>query len=358
MKLPNTRFRAGLRRNSCGLSLVELLVAIAVGSVIVTAMALLFANSSRSRGETERASRNIENGRYAMELLRGELQHAGYFAEFNASLVALPASKPDACSTTLADLRLSLPLHIQGYDNITSSSTLSCLSGVKTGTDAFLVRRVSATDCDLAGGACGTLEGKATFQASLCDGSTELASADVSNHFRLESDHGNLDRHRRDCTPGTPGTGTLANARRYVARIYYIANNDRAGDGIPTLKVAELGADGFASTSLVQGVENLQLEYGIDADNNGDAETYMADPDAGCAPADCVARWSTVVAAKVFVLSRSIEPAPAYTDTNSYVLGRKADGTPNTSSPSGNYKRRVFQEVIRLQNAAGRRSTP
>ena len=94
MKPRSFPLQAGSRAANRGLSLVELLVAVAIGTVIVTAMALLFANSSRTRGETERSGRNIENGRYAMELLRGELQHAGYFAEFDPRELALPATKP------------------------------------------------------------------------------------------------------------------------------------------------------------------------------------------------------------------------------------------------------------------------
>ena len=138
----------------------------------------------------------------------------------------------------------------------------------------------------------------------------------------------------------------------------------RPGDGIPTLKYAELGAGGFSTSSLVQGVENLQIEYGLDTDANGDADVYTADPDlylgcnAGTTPT-CVGHWTSVVSAKVFLLSRNVEAQGGYVDTNTYVLGRKADGTPNelTSLPAG-YKRRVFQEVVRLQNPSGRRASP
>lgn len=352
MNIPARQRQPG-RRAARGMSLVELMVAITIGALIVAAMSLLFANNSRSRNETERSSQNIENGRYALEVLRGDLQNAGYFGEFESSRVALPAAKPDACATALADLRLSLGLHVQGYNDITAA-TLGCLTDVKAGTDAFLVRRVSGTACNLAGGACGSLEGKPTFQASLCSKPTETGSADASDHFRLDTDLDNLDRHKRNCTTAPPGT--LADARRYIARIYYVANNDRAGDGIPTLKHAELGADGFSSTSLVQGVENLQVEYGLDTNGDGDAESYTADPDLGCAPADCVVRWSGVVAVKLFVLSRSVDPSPGHNDTNTYVLGRKADGTPNSyASLPAAYKRKVFQEVVRLHNPAGRR---
>ncbi len=358
MKTLHTRFPVAARGASRGMSLVELLVAITIGMLIVTAMSLLFANSSRSRSETERSSRNIENGRYAMDLLRGELQVAGYFAEFDPreklTTAVLAAAVPDACATAVADLNAAVGLHIQGYDNM-ATGTLSCLTDVKVGTDAFVVRR--AGGCTTGSTGCAALAaGAPAFQASSCGNATELGNSAVTVHYRLNTDTSALTLHKRNCT-------TVADTRRYLVRIYYVANNDRAGDGIPTLKYAELGAGGFASSSLVQGVENLQIEYGLDTDGNGDADLYTSDPGlyATCSTTtspSCVGQWASVVSVKAFVLSRSIDQSPGYTDANTYVLGRKFNGDPNTfGSLAAGYKRKVFQEVIRLQNPAGRRAT-
>jgi type IV pilus assembly protein PilW len=350
------------RPASRGLSLVELLVAIGIGTLIVAAMALLFANNSRSRTETEKASRKIENGRYAMEVLRGELSHAGYFAEFDptpltlpppAPAPGLPTAKPDPCATDLASLRAALGVHIQGYDNM-AASTLSCVNDVKVGTDAVVIRRASG--CVIGSPGCTALPaGAPAFQASSCNNAMELGSGVVTTKFKLDTDIAALTLTKRNCA-------TAADARRYLLRIYYIANNDVAGDGIPTLKFTELRAGGFSASSLVQGVENLQLEYGLDTDANGDANVYTANPDLylGCTAASnptCVGQWVSVVSAKIFMLSRNIEAVGNYNDTNKYILGRKADGTANelSSLPAG-YKRKVFQEVVRLQNASGRRA--
>lgn len=340
------------------MSLVELLVAIGIGALIVAAMALLFANNSRSRSETERASRKIENGRYALEVLRGELYHAGYLAELDPQGLAMPAAKPDPCATDLASLRAALGVHIQGYDNL-AAATLSCLTDVKVGTDAVVIRRASAcTVLNPVTAGCTSLAANApAFQASSCGGPLELGSANKTAHYKLDTTPSNLTLTRRDCT-------ALAGVRRYVLRIYYVANNDVAGDGIPTLKYRELGAGAFNDpVSLVQGIENLQLEYGLDTDANGDADVYTADPDLYLAcnsttTPTCVGHWTSVVSTKVFLLSRSVDPSPGHNDTNSYVLGRKANGAPNTfTGLPAKYKRSVFQEVIRLQNPSGRRST-
>lgn len=357
MKKPAVPTGLPPRLTNRGMSLVELLVAIGIGTLIVAAMALLFASNSRSRADTERASRKIENGRYAVEVLRGELFHAGYLAEFDPTGLAptLPVTKPDPCATDLTSLRAALGVHVQGYDNM-AATTLSCLSDVKVGTDAVVFRRASGCVVGTAG--CTALAaGAPAFQASSCTNAMELGSGVVANYYKLDTDTSALTLTRRNCADA-------AEVRRYVLRIYYVANNDKPGDGIPTLKVRELGAGGFSTASLVQGAENLQLEYGLDTDSNGDADVYTASPDLylACTEATvptCVGHWTSVVSAKVFLLSRNVEAQGGSADTNKYVLGRKADGTPNeyTSLPAG-YKRKVFQEVVRLQNPSGRRATP
>ena len=90
------------------------------------------------------------------------------------------------------------------------------------------------------------------------------------------------------------------------------------GDGIPTLKFPSWAPALFnESVSLVQGIENLQLEYGLDTDANGDADVYTANPDLylacnGTTTPTCVGHWTSVVSTKVFLLSRSVDPSPGH----------------------------------------------
>jgi type IV pilus assembly protein PilW len=335
-------------RNCRGMTLVELMVSITIGMIIVGAMSLIFANNSRTRSETERSSQKVENGRFAIDLLSGELQHAGYFAEFDPSKLTPPAAVPDPCLTTLADLQTALALQIQGVNN--AATVPSCLSDVKAGTDIVVVRRAST--CTGSSGCTAVAAGAPIFQASSCNDSTELGSTDVSKYFKLDTVSTAFTLRKRDCT-------TLAGTRRYVLRLYFVANNDKPGDGIPTLKRADLTASGgspaFVTTSLVQGVDNLQVEYGMDADGSGDPDIYTQDPGTygGCTAAStptCSQRWTSVVSAKLYVLARNVDKTPGWQDTKSYNLG----GTTVAASNDA-YKRAVFQEVVRLVNVSGRR---
>ena len=342
---------------AAGFTLVEIMVALTLGMIVVAALTGVFNNTSQSRKETERTSRQIENGHYALRLLADDLRHAGYFAEFKPDVLATPVIKPDPCATTLAELKQALPLHVQGYDNAAGAALPTCISDVRAGTDIVVVRRTSTcirgtVDCD------GTVAGTPYFQASLCGSATELASTNTDDWYALDTIDASLTRTKRDCA-------TVADVHRYVTRIYFVANNDLAGDGIPTLKRAELGVNGtttaFKVVPLVEGVENLQIEYGIDTDNDGAPNIFTADPDSyACAGSACVANWRNVMAARINLLVRSTESSVSYTDSKSYTLGRKADGTDNVFPVNGNgfgdgYKRHVYQAEVRLNNPAGRR---
>jgi type IV pilus assembly protein PilW len=338
------------RRNhhQAGFSLVELMVAVTIGLLLMAGLTGVFVNSNQSRAEVEKANRQIENGRYAVQLLTDDLRLAGFYAEFDPSVLSAPASLPNPCASSISDLKSALPLHVQGYDNGTGSAT--CLSDVRTGTDMLVVRHVSSCvagsmDCDA------LTAGIPYFQASLCANATELGSSSNSDFFALDTDTANLTRHKRNCT-------TVADMRRYRTHIYFIANNDNSSDGIPTLKRAELGASGFSIVPLVEGIENLQIEYGLDTDNNGTPDVYTADPNSynACSAATCVTNWQNVVSVKLHLLARNTEQSSGYSDNKTYTLGLNNDGTANSVGPfNDRIKRHAYEAVVRLTNPAGRR---
>lgn len=346
-----------LRRVARGLSLVELMVSIAIGMLIVASLALLFSNSSLSRGEAERTSQRIDNGRYALELLAQDLQNAGYFAEFDPRQLNLPSDKPDPCLTGSADLASALRLHVQGYDDV-ATNVLSCISDVKAGTDVVVVRR--ANGCVSGAAGCTAIaSGDFAFQASSCNSASELANGSALNYFALASDLSALSRTKKDCT-------TVADIRRYLIRIYFIASNDKPGDGIPTLKRVEFTAGAWAAVSLVQGIENMQIEHGLDTNTDGSADVYTPSPDTYLSCSNltnptCAQQWASVVTAKITLLSRNLEQSPGHSDTKVYTLGQFADGPSGASGsdkPVGPfndaYKRNLYQQLIRFQNVSGR----
>ncbi len=354
------------RRREAGLTLIELMIAVTVALVLLAALAAMYGTQIRTRNEIERSQRQIENGRYALQVLRDEIQLAGYYGELNLRnlvVVPTPGAVPDVCVTHrdapgdlpadgvasdldgdgdvdgLDYLTAVLPLHVQGFNLDGGTAAPSCLTDVRAGTDIVVVRR--ALTCVAGAANCPFMANAPYVQASMCD--TEIKAGQL---FLLRAD-GNLSQfvlRTLACD-----AAALTPIRRMITHIYYIANNNVSGDGVPTLKRRELVSAGFTTTALVEGIEDMQFQYGVDAvpagppTGDGVPETYVDQP------ADAQA-WRNAMTARVYLLSRSTEPRTGYVDGNTYTLGSK-----NIAAPNDAFRRQVFETLVPLRNAAVRR---
>nr|UXE44577.1 hypothetical protein Hi04_10k_c2651_00021 [uncultured bacterium] len=337
-----------------GYTIIELMVSITVGLIILAALVTLFAGNSRERGEIERANQQTENGRYALQMISDDLRDAGYLATYNPGTVAapnpqltVPLTIPNACATDLPTLTGALSMPVQGFYQ--GANAPACMpADLRAGTDILVVRRAST--CAVGSAGCDAqVAGDVYLQASGCN--TQLTAG---TYFAFDSNVGNLTLLQKDCATAAP-------IYQFRTHIYFVANNDKAGDGIPTLKRAELGPGAFTIVPLVEGVENLHLEYGLDTavPTAGTPAVYTANPNTynGCAPAACVSNWRNTVTVKINVLSRNLTTTQGYTDTKTYTLGLTAGGAANVVGPfNDGYKRHAYSTVAVLYNTAGRNS--
>jgi type IV pilus assembly protein PilW len=369
-------------RRESGFSLIELMVSIVLGLVIVASLAMLFANSSRARQETDKTNQQIENGRYTSQYLLQNVRLAGYFGEFNPAQLTVPATMPDPSVTDVGSLTAAVPIAVQGYHFGKNAATASVppagvtalLTDIRPNSDVLVLRRTStctsgAVGCDVMDTASRTY-----FQTTLCQ--SQLSTLSVANQFVISTTASVFTATnaalltaptylaQRDCATAAP-------TRSLFVRFYYVANNDNAGDGIPTLKMVELGSGAFsAPVPIAEGIEAIQVEYGIDTNNDGAPEFYTPDPcnqaykfDAADAnpvwPAATAypgqpGAWHDVTAVKLHVLARNTQASGGFSDTRKYILGSAA-ASDNTYGPYNDaYKRHVYTTVIRLNNVAGR----
>lgn len=464
-KRPGSRTLRGAR----GLSLVELMIAIAMGMVIVGALLALYINVTRTNNEMAKMNRQIENGRFAIQLLQDDLVHAGFWGSYvphfddltavTAPLDA-PNALPDPClayaSWDAAYISNLIGIPVQGYE----AAPASCgVANQQANTDTLVVRH--AQPCVAGVGTCeAEVAGKLYFQSTLCESEVSAtaqqpntdttiklnaAASDENDYYngaviRIVSGTGAGQSAKitaydgttkiatvsnvcvgNDCTTNPSkwtiipdnasiyafGLGyvlaksghfyhamdcsTLAPKRKFVSNIYYIRDFAvTAGDGIPTLMRSTFDEAGGVlahqpAQALIEGIQGFRVEYGVDSrsdtnapvnyttgvawqdplnkvspTNRGDGipESYVAPASLACAsvsagttPDTCNA--ANVVAVRIHVLARALEPTPGYTDTKTYRLGDKVMGPFNDR-----FKRHVFSTTVRLVNPAGRRDTP
>lgn len=338
-----------------GFSLVEFMIAMTIGLVLLSGLVFLIAQTSNSRAELERSSRQIENGRYAMDRIAEDLRHAGYYGEFievpGPSAAGFPATlaAADPCLVTVAGYVAGLPLPVQAYDGGTSSP-LTCIAAgdYQPGTDVLVVRRASTT----------TIAKAAAFLNQPYLQTTPL-------EYKLDRG-GNLATFSLQL-PSANNTATVdAQLHRWIVRIYFVAKcnvpasgevcngtTDDGGRPIPTLKMLELGQGGtdgdFQKLALAEGIEHLQIDFGIDSNGDGVPESYkMCDATEPCTTAD---DWANVVTAQVSLVARNTEFSPEHKDTKTYSLGRKG----YTTATNDQYRRHAYASAVRLNNVSMRR---
>lgn len=356
-------------RRSAGFTIIEFMIAITLSLLVLAALSGAFVASSRSRAEIERANEQMENGRFALQILTDDVELAGFLSHFNVpnafATHGLPAGLPDACATSIATLNDALLLHVQGYDSLPAGDPAipACLTDYKDKTDIIVVRRTAicvagSTNCP------DWVPNAPYFQASLCANQIDplLQPVPEGNWFQLAEYTGTAAGPAANTQPGggfsrtQRNCATPAQARQFLTHIYYIAANDQAGDKIPTLKRAELGGSGgapaFTVVSLAHGIENMQLQYGVDADNNGVPDNYTS------APAT-VADWANVVTVRMHLLAKNTQETRDYSDTKTYRLGGTCANDPDNNNVCDpfldKYKRHVYETLVRLNNPAGRR---
>ena len=362
-----------------GFSLVELMVAMAIGLILMTILATVFANSSRSQKEITMSAQQVENGRYSIELLSDDLRHAGYYGYY-VPAGSPPGTLPDPCdsSLTVANVKTHLILPVQGYDSPGSTPLSSCINAANfvAGTDVLVVRRASSTyTCDPTVHAEDTAKGQAgmalvaarlyiqTLPSTTNTFNPIVALGSPSSAFTNFTDLPKV----RGLLAGTPDfcdTNVVPSPiRQLVTHIYYVspcsnrangstcASSDDGGSPIPTLYRMELRSGTYITSSdnypLVEGVENFQVEYGLDSDADGSPNSaYVTDPGA-------TTNWRNLMAVRMYVLARNTQVSPGYLDTKTYNLG----GTVPPIANDG-YRRHVYDTLVRLKNPSERKETP
>jgi type IV pilus assembly protein PilW len=360
-----------MKRRQQGLSLVELMIALTIGLLLVTGLTLIFVNSSQANRELQKTAQQIENGRYAMDLLSMDLRLAGFYGHLHNLPPA--AALPDPCETASdTNLRDALAFPVQGYRaanlaSIPDVSATSCddkgllvAGNLRPGSDVVVIRRASTVALTRPGGTAS--QNEVYIQASGTTAQIQIPAATVA----LDNNNNAL---------GAVSTIFLhdgltpAPIRKYHVHVYFVAPcsvGSGAGgicaagdDTIPTLKRLELTSVGGAAASmrlvpLVEGIEYLKLEYGVD---NLPATINISTGLVGDATVDSYATvpadWSQVISARVHVLARNTEPSSDFTDDKTYTLG-----TIVVPAANDRFKRHAYVSEVRLMSPSGRREIP
>lgn len=351
------RYEKAFEQRQRGVTLVEVMIAMLVGVILLAGITTLAVNASRSNRDIDAAARQLENGRYATQSLGNHLRHAGFWGRLYppaaSGMPAMPGALPNACTSpaTAAMLEADMPVHIQGEDSPAGDPAANCLADADhvDDTDIVTIRRASSALHTVA---------DANANAAAFYLQTSHTAFDIDTGANADPGNNGFGITELDAA-GNPVTAPLyqyrvdtffVSPRTRPVNISACDGNDADdGDEIPSLMQVRLVNTGFCAQAVAVGIEDMQIEYGIDTTNNGAPNQYATVPAA-------VADWDDVVSVRAYLLARSTENVNAVGAGKSYTLGQTAPKVVN--DPDDGFSRHVFTTTVRLVNPSGRRETP
>lgn len=294
-------------RYQAGLSLIELMIAMALSLLLMLGVLQIFLSSKQTYTANSALSRVQESGRFAMDFITYDLRNAGYKGECFSDVNALTASPTDD--------RFNLNQALKGWDAQTSlPSWPTNFSTDKTaGTDSIVIKHAATS-----AGVIGTTD-IATDATSIAMTST---NSDATSTYVVISSALGCDMFNSGAITATAiakgSSGNAGNfARSYPTTItkillfqsnqYYIKNG---ANGSPSLWRTSWKNGSASTLEMIEGIHDLQFEYGI---STGAAED-RAVTNAAFIKANAVADWNKVAAVKVRLLALGNEPNVAIED--------------------------------------------
>ena len=311
-----------------GLTLVELMIAMLLMLIAIAGALALVAHGRSARRTSESVASLEEITDAAFAILVDELRMAGYLG------LAAPGSRVSGSSAigaveapgllVMGGCGASLALDLQtpvtaadGTYRVDTSAPLRCGAGpngrIVPGADTLTVRHASA-----------------------------IPSPMDAGRLQIESSL----RAARLMTDGVARLGMGARVNDLEVSVFYVSADSTAQRGLPSLRRKRLvgGArPAFQDEELVTGVEDLQVEFGLDDhDDADDAVDRWVTPAA--IPADDTPR-----AIRLWIRARSDTP-----ENPAVVLPAITYSNRATAAISTRFRRKLASRVIELRNLQGR----
>jgi len=324
-----------------GLSLIELMVAMVIGLILVAGVIEIYVNSKQTYRNQDALSRLQENGRYALSTLVTKIRPAGF-----AGCGSLEAVETNVIADPPVPSTFNKFTAVTGYENNGGQSWDATLppelGAVVDDTDVITLARTGDCGATLAG----NLEpNNANIQVdadNTCDFKQDdvlmISDCEKADVFRIVNTVSGTKIQTVTHSQGSNNANTLSKLYQEDAEIldfssetYFIRNG---ASGVPALWVldgTQAAGAGNNPLELVEGVENLQVQYGIDDGFDSVPDRYV---DADVAKAN----WDKVVAVRIQLLLRTIENVQA------------AQYTFNDVNYSGGFLRQELQATVKLRN--------
>jgi type IV pilus assembly protein PilW len=358
-------------RRQRGLSLVELLVALAIGSILIVGAVYVFSRGRTTYAVNESVARLQENARYVLSVVEPDIELAGYYGFTNSpdTIRFVSGASPGIVHAVAAQMRerpipAAAPVPVanlpSGAHDCGVNFAVDVLTPVQGSNDSYAMGPGAGASCAPYG--AGAVANTDTLTIRRVETATAAPANDRLQVYasRLRSRSAQL----LFVDGNAPGPVDADNEiHNLVVRAYYLSRDAVDRPGMPSLRVKSLSANAqFEEAEVMPGVEDFQVQFGIDtgdynndgivdpaADVNGDGipesdgrATRYVNPDfAGLDRAQ-------VVSVRIWVRVRADRAEPGFIDNRRYQYAN-VDYTP--AGADAGIRRVLMSRTISLRNA-------
>jgi len=378
-----------------GFTIIELMVAITISALILGVLTQVYAGAKRSYRVSEALSRMQENGRYAIDFLGREIRMAGYMGCIGAGTTINTIAKP-ITGLTLLNTTTSPPSleGIIGYEQADVPAGFPVLKAeVKANTDVFEIQHFSTNSAKVTTPGTPTkasiqiADNPLNFQANEVLVVTNCVDADFFQATAVSSGASPVtishasSNNTANFTVGEYSEENGSELLRLESSVYYIGTNT-AGYACPASSLCRkrlgsyLTADGnkfctnatagttygYCVEQVAEGVEDLQVLYGVNATSNNQNTADKFVDAASIETNNCATSqlcWPHVVSARINLLLRSVDttisPENVLTYPGSQIPlfnGAPPTITATSTTAPARSLRRVYTETLTLRNRA------
>ncbi|MFQ5635593.1 MAG: PilW family protein [Gammaproteobacteria bacterium] len=312
------------RARQSGMTMIETMVAMAISSILILGAISVY-NSARTNYRTaENLARLQESLRFATDTLDEDIRLAGYWGRTNgnASWSRDAAARVNCGTNDVTDWALGpVGSVIVGLDASDDAYDLPCPgNNPRANSDVVIVRHAD----------------------------TKQNVTAEANRIQVRTT-GNTGHIFADGVP--PQDNNVGRTKVYDVDVnaYYVSNRSNYDNALPSLRRRSLVGTMMQDEEIIAGVENLQVQFGIDRNGDDQVDGYVDDghPDK---------RDDNVVSVRLWLLVRgdADETAQGYIDDNIY---RTPDADGFSIAPDAgvdypdSYRRYAFTRTIVLGNA-------
>ncbi|HEU4619681.1 MAG TPA: PilW family protein [Gammaproteobacteria bacterium] len=317
--------RAPTGSREAGMTLIELMVALAIGLFLLLGAMTVYLQSRQTFQVNETIARLQENGRFALDAIEPDIR-MGHFWGLTTRTDKIQGRAAPTETNALAFA-----------DDCGDNWSFDLDAGIEASNGSY------GWDCDAYGdGAQGSSDTLVVRRAA-----EEATATPVADTLYIQSARFQDSQIFEGAAIPSGYSSTTSETHELVVDGYYVSQSSTLGDDVPSLRVKRLGVGpAITDEEVLPGVEDMQVQLGVDTDafgspNRGSIDLYVNPGDAILANPDV-----QVLAVRIWLRIRAERPEPGFTDDRSYTYADQ-----DIDPPMDGYRRIVVSKTIYIRNA-------